>query len=935
VDGADNVDRGSNQTLLTYPSVDAIAEFKTLRGNFSAEFGRSASGQINVITKSGTSKFHGDAYEFFRNDVLNANTVLNKRANPIIKRAPLRYNDFGYTIGGPAYIPHVYNTDKSKTFFFFSQEYRRVVTYGNVSGAVPTAQERLGIFPVTVCTQVSAAGTCTATGTQITNINPIAQQYLKDVYSKIPLPNDPSDPTGHNLISSLRNVFNDRQDLVRIDQNFGTKVNAFYRYIHDTLPTIEPGGLFTGSPLPGVANTSTTSPGTSHMGHATIAFTPTLLADVGYSFSYGAIISRPTGLISSANSPDVQPTLAFQSSLARIPSVSLVGGPTASVTSFGPYNDFNRDHNAFGNLTKVFGSHSLRGGVSYHHYQKTENNGGNNAGTFAFDTTGAPTGFNSKFNISQSFANFLSGFVTTFSQASLDLTPNVQTNQFEAYLQDEWRMRPNLTLSYGARYSYFQQPYDANNLLTNFDPALFDPAKAPTIDSAGNICTVAPCAGGGTPNPNYDPLNGIIINGKNSPFGKQVGSTPTGNIAPRVGIAWDPYGRGKTSIRAGYGWAYDATLFGIYEQNTFQNPPFVQSIAIDRTSFSNPLAGTVRTSPAPLALHATPADYKTPYTQEYTLDVQHELVRNLIFDVGYFGSKGTHLLVIEDINQPLPNAFRSVFPTAPALTSANEGQFINAVRPYRGYSAINALETVATSNYNGLQSAMRWQFTGTSQIGAAYTWSKCLTNSRTDRSNAPQSFYNLAGEYGLCQFDRRNVFSLNYVYAVPFFKNSNAFLKYTLGGWEVAGILAFNSGLPLSPTTSQNLDPAGQGLKVSTSNAALRPNQVGDPNTNAPHSIAQWFNTSAFANLPNSQTTPGTSHPSAITGPGFERIDFSLFKNIPIHESISMQFRAEAFNVLNHTNYDTVNTNISQAQYGQVTGFRDPRIMQLALKFYF
>lgn len=933
IDGADNVDRGSNLTLLNYPSVDAISEFKTERGLYSAEYGRSASGEINVITKSGTSSFHGDAYEFFRNDVLNANTYFNKLANPIIKRPALRYNDFGYTIGGPVYIPNVYNTDKNRTFFFFSQEYRRVGTFSSLLGDVPTAAERAGTFPTTVCTQVTVtAGTpsCAATGTQITNINPISQQYLNDVINKLPLPNDAASGDANAVLTPARSTFNNRQDLVRIDQNFGAKMNLFFRYINDTIPTIEPGGLFTGSALPAVAQTDTRSPGHTYMGHGTVTLSPTLLLDGGYAYSYGAIISRPVGLISSANSPDVKVGLAFPTTLTRIPALSFQGG--SGITSFGPYNDFNRNHNPFLNVTKVIGNHNVRTGVTYNHYQKTENAGGNNAGTLAFRNFGRPAG---TLSYTQSFANFLSGFTSTYTQDSLDLTPDIQTNQFEAYVQDEWRMRPSFTLSYGVRYSYFQQPYDANNFLTNFDPALYNPANAPTIDANGNICTVAPCAGGGTPNPNYDPLNGIIINGKNSPFGNRVGSTQKGNFAPRVGFAWDPWGNGRTAVRAGYGYAYDSTLFGVYEQNIFQNPPFVNSIAISNT-FANALTGgTQVVSTAPKVLHATPVDYKTPYTSQWSLDIQQQVVHNFIVDVGYYGSKGTHLLGLTDINMPQAGAYVGAG-LAPEVDAGNEN-VLNQIRPFLGYGPISQLRTGLDSNYHSLQASARYQFTGNSLIDANYTWSKCLTDAQTDRSSAPQNTYDLAAEYGPCQLDRRNVFTADYIYDFPFFRGQHNFLGYTLGGWEYSGIITANSGLPITVFSFGNGnsgDPAGQAVQGSTP-ATLRPDQISDPNQGAPHQFLQWFNTSAFADVPVGQARPGDAKRGSVVGPGFYRFDMALLKNIPIHESISAQFRAEFFNIFNHTNFNTVGGTLGSSTFGKVTSTRDPRIGQLALKIYF
>jgi len=287
IDGADNVDRGSNLTLLAFPSVDAIAEFKTLRGTYSAEYGRSAAGQVNVVTRSGTNQLHGSAYEFFRNDILQANNYFNNLT--AAKRPPLRYNDYGYTIGGPVVIPKVYD-GRGKTFFFWSQEFRRVITYSPVALYVPTAAERTGSFPVAICGSVSSGGTCNNAGTtQLTAISATAQAYLKDIYASAPLPNPAAGQDLHQYTYSGRNVFNDTQEFVRIDHAFGQKVNVFYRYLHDSIPTQEPFGYGSGSTgLPGVQNTQTKSPGTQQLGHVTYVINSKLLIDGGF---FGRILS--------------------------------------------------------------------------------------------------------------------------------------------------------------------------------------------------------------------------------------------------------------------------------------------------------------------------------------------------------------------------------------------------------------------------------------------------------------------------------------------------------------------------------------------------------------------------------------------------------------------------------------------------------------------
>ena len=927
VDGADNVDRGSNLTLLTYPSVDAIAEFKVLRGLYDAEFGRGAGGQINVVTKSGSSGFHGDAYEFFRNDVLAANNFFNNSAG--IKKPPLRYNDFGYTFGGPLFIPNHYNANKDKTFFFFSQEFRRVITYGTVRGTVPTSQMLQGTFAHTVCVSRNSSGTCLATSTQISTIDPVAQEYIQDIFSKLPAPN----AGGTSLFSALRNVYNARQEFFRVDQVFGPKLNLTVRYIHDAIPTTEPGGLFTGSVLPGVSITNTNSPGYSWLARATSSFSSTLLNEGGFIFSYGAIVSSPAGSILAANSPDVQVTLPYTSTLGRVPSLTFNQG--SSVTGFGPYRDYNRNYNVFDNLTKIAGRHTFKVGFVYNYYQKTENAGGLNAGQFSFSYT-PPAGTTA---FEQAWADFLTGHASSFTQAKADLTPDMRQQQFDVYGQDQFRVRKNLTVMLGLRYSRYNQPVDNNHYLSNFDPAAYDPYKAPTMNANGTICTVGPCPGGAMPNPNYDPLNGIIIAGQNSPYGNQVSNGQTKNFAPRIGVAWDPFGNGKTSLRAGYGIYYDSTLVGIYEQNIFANPPFAPNVLISNTTLGNPAGGALNVSASPMALRGTAIPNRTPYSQQWSLGVQRQLTSSLLLDVSYVGGNGVHLLGIVDINEVQPGLGYSLGLTAPPgrtyFTSATESK-LNVLRPYLGYNAINVVESAFNSNYNSLQVAVQKRFTGNSLFNAYYTFSHNLTNNQSDRSTAPQNTYDIAGDYGPTQFDRRHILTLDYVYHLPFYKNQEGVLGHMLGGWQLSGIVNYSSGAPLTVTES-TYDPAGLGF-LGPSAAGGRPNITGNPNTNAPHTVAQYFNTGVFvvAGRDDGVVAPGSSGRGVVTGPGIERWDVAGVKNIKLHgEHLRAQFRGELFNVFNHTNFSNVDTAILSSTFGRVTSAHDARIVQLGLKLYF
>ena len=1015
IDGADNVDRGANLTLLSYPSVDAIAEFKTLRGNYLAEFGRNASGQIDVITRSGTNAIHGSAYEFFRNNIFNANAYFNKVA-AYTPRPLLRYNDFGATVGGPVFIPKVYD-GKDKTFFFFSYEGRRVINYASATALLPTAAERTGDFtqgyqtgtnapgPVAVCTGVTqnqAAGTytCNGYGTKVTNISPTAAAYLKDIYANTPLPNVSAniaagiDP--HSYTYNQRNVFNNDQEIVRIDHSIG-KLSLFYRYLHDSLPSQEAGGLFNGSAFPGVPNTITHSPGTQQLGHATYAFSPTFIADFGYAYSYGAVLSAPAGLGAQSASPDIKPNMPYpttgiasSTALGIIPTVSIAG--LTGITNTGIYDDTDHNQNAFGSITKTLGVHTFKAGATFNHYSKHENALGNGSpyqqGNFGFTNTGAAspsatvaaatcTGCLVPSAADASFAQFLIGNVNnSFTQGSAALTVNIVQNSIEAYIQDDWKIMPRLTINLGVRYSYFAQPTDSNNLLSNFNPSSFVPANAQTVSSTGVLCIagVAACANtnglnSGAPNPSGDPINGVILGtpgsfGHASPYGSKVANAQKANFAPRLGFAYDVFGNGKTALRGGFGTAYDQSQVHPYENDGFSNKPFVNVPTIPLTTFDNPGGGAASIVTALPSVQGFSTNYQTPYTMQYSLDVQQAITSSLSLDVGYFGSMSRHLEGVVDRNTLQPGAFLAkglsqftVCATGFIATSCE--QQLNQIRPYPGYLNVNITSTIFTANYNGLQVKTTKKFAGESYIDANYTWSRALTNAINDYSTAPQNVYNINGDYGRAVYDRTNILTFDGVYEIPFYKDQKGVIGHVVGGWELTGLYTINSGLPLTVTESSSggtvgyggqtsilglanggavNDSAGLGIMNSPDPASLRPNQVANPNNgygSQIHTRLNWFYRPAFVSPTAASVSVGNEKRGAITGPGYNRVDLGIFRNFKITEGIKFQLRGEAFNLLNHTNFQTVGTSVTASTFGQVTAARDNRILQVAGKLTF
>lgn len=963
VDGADNVDRGSNLSLGSFPSIDATAQFKVERSNYTADTGRAGGAQVNVVTKSGTSNFHGTLYEFFRNDALNANVWTNNAnkvnlvnsANPTVpctnanyqdcyaKRTPVRWNDFGGTLGGPVVIGG-YNKERNKTFFFYSEEVRRIINYATFNPTLPTTDMLQGNFIQPVCiTSVSSTGiTCPTGSTPVTSIpssmwSPNASAYIKDIFSKVPLLSGTTTAATTAGFFPVRTLLNYREELIKIDHRFSDSFSIWGKFSNDSIPTVEPGGLFSCSTFPGGCTTHTNSPGRQYVFHAVNSIRPTLFSEAGFAYNYSAIVSTPQGLTSKANSPDINPAEPFTNTQGVVPNVSFTGGTT--VAGYGPYLDYNRNYTGFDNMTWMKGRHTFRFGVSINHYQKTENAAGQQ-GAFAFTNAGAPTGTST---FQQSWANFLLGNVSTFTQASTDITPDMRTWQNEAYLQDDFKISPRLTLYMGVRWSYFGQPTDANGRLDNFNPALYQRSAAPAINPAnGNYVTPQSVL-----NP---PTNGIIVGGQTSPFGDKVANDTYKNFAPRVGVAWDPTGDGHTAIRAGYGIYYDSTLFGTFEQNIFANPPFVQSVTYSNASWANVAAGTLGTIAAPLTLHATQIPALVPYSQQWNFSIQHQFRGNMILQTSYVGTKGTHLLGIVDINQAYPGIalaaglHTNAAPDNTIFTTSDDPR-INAVRPYYGWGAINTIESAFDSNYHSLQVSFSKRLPHGGLVGLAYTWSKYLTDNGSDRSNAPQNTYNWhEGEYGPSPGDRQHVFSANYVYDLPIFQDSRGFIGAALKGWEVSGIIAAYTGQPSTVTTS-SVDPAGLGL-LGASSASSRPDMVCDPQANASHNYAgsaqssalgyTWFNTACFQPVPQGQVRPGNAGRGVIRGPGFFNIDASLFKSFNVTEKVRTQFRLETFNTLNWVNPSGfASTNITSTVFGQISSFRAPRRAQIALKVIF
>src|ERR1022692_3887894 len=805
VDGADINDSGSNGTITNTPSVDAIQEFTLERSNYDASFGRSGGGQIVVATKSGTNQFHGSAYEFNRNNDYNANTFTDRAAialggAPSAFPTPVEhYNDFGFTIGGPLFIPKVYHPDKNKTFFFWAEEWRKANTPDPQTFTVPTAAELAGSF--TGLIPVAPAGCVTTTG-GISTINPTCFSKNAQAYLNAFMKAYPANPSGQ-LVTDFSQLNNFREDNIRLDQNIGDKIRLFGRYMQDSVPESFPFGLWGSANYPGIEPTSLNAPGRNLVLNASATLSPKVVNEVEFVDAYGAINSVLVNAI--AQSPAFTSTLTglttYQDPYGRAPGISFnTSGNVGLANQSAPYFERNKDRNIFDNISIQHGNHTIRAGVTAMWMIKTEN-ADNGAASFNFsDGNGNPE-----------FANFLLGQADSYSQQSKDTVPYLHYVNFEAYVQDDWKVTPRLTLNLGVRYSYFPSPSDSKDTLLNFDPARFLFANAPTIDPATG--TMVP----GSPNANSATYaNGLIFptgatcsaaqaitsTASCSPFGSLVNPNSNKNFGPRFGLAYDPFGNGKWAIRAGYGIFYDRTLNGIWEQNAFDDPPLVQTSRINNNGtsnlniFDNVNAGTAAPTPVTpvnLVVTGTPV-FKVPSYQDFNISVQHELMQNTVLEVGYVGTRGTHLLGDVDLNQPTQ-----------AARLANPDSDANALVPFPGFGSIRSRNPIFTSNYNSLQISLNRRFTNGLTLGAAYTWSKLLNTNPQDRDLGVQDSYDIKSSYGPSTLNTPQIFGLSYIYDLPFLKNEHNLQGYLLGGWEISGITNIQSGQ--STTVTQGTDP--------------------------------------------------------------------------------------------------------------------------------
>jgi len=995
LNGLGNVDTGNNGDQLATVSLDSVQEFKILTSNYQAEYGRSSGAQISVVTKSGGSRFHGSGYWFHRHDSLNANNWKNNRDG--LARKLFRFNDQGYTIGGPVYIPKVESKTKDRLFFFFSQEYQQQLKpNGEQDKTVPTVLERSGDFSQSVdkngkpypyirdyttglpCNATNTSG-CFAAGGVLGRI-PQSRLYAPGlaILNVYPQPNTLAFlQSGYNFRSQVSDSYPRREDLIRIDYNITQNQHLFGHYIynHDAITSVY-GSFVLGSTIP-LAPITDARPGKSFALSHTWTINPTLTNEATWGFSHNQInidpavpgsLSRKTLGLSAL--PVLYPNAVQQD---YIPTFGFNGTRINNTASFGtnnaPFFNYNTTIEWIDNISKVVDNHVLKAGVYIQRSRKDQTSFANANGTYDFgDNSSNP--YDSGFG----FANAALGVYNSFNQASAYLTGKYRYTNAEFYVQDTWKLNRNLTLDYGMRFQYIQPQFDALQQTSTFLFDKYDPKQAvklfqPGFDATGTKVAINPLDGATSDVTNIGkivPNSGNITDGVFQ-AGKGVNKYLMQNrglhYAPRFGLAWDVTGKSNLVFRAGGGIFYDRYQGNnVFDEIT--NPPsaFSPTLVNGLISGINPASVTL----APSGLTTFAYDGHVPTVYNYSASIQYKLPFEFVLDTAYVGSLGRHQLEKKNYNAiPYGTTFlpQNQDPTKvksnPTGLLGSNAYDANFVRNYTGYGDIGVHQFGGSSNYNSLQVSLNKRFGRGLLFGLAYTWSKALGTTTGDGDYIRIDNLTRFANYGPLGFDRRQTLVFNYVYDLPKVARNNGFVKSIVNGWQISGVTTFQTGTPFGVAFSV---PGYNNQLLTgsyTEGARVQVVSTASPNTGS-DSPYNRINGAVFG-PPQVGTIGLGAGTNYLTGPGISNWDISLQKMFYVKERVSFQLRADAFNALNHTQFGGTNSGINNTinfsgltnptitnaaldasgsvinknGFGTVSSARDPRIMQIVARIVF
>jgi len=942
MDGGEDLDRGGSGNFSVMPSLESLSEFRALTSNYSAEYGLSSAATMTTVLKSGTKKLHASAWEYDRNDALDARYYFTA---PGAKAPKLRFNTYGFNVGGPVTLGKLYNSDRSRTFFFYNMEWRSLIQGGTLNTTVPLTSTYGGAFPSSTPISVPAASQLSPAlqakyaslglvpGQPFPNntipaslLDPNAQALLKA--GIFPAPNN-----GNKFQGGANSPTNVREEIVRADHNFTDKFSIFGHFVAEQISQGFGTTQWSGDNVPTIGNTFG-NPSYSAVVHTSQIINPRLLNEIAFNYNGNRINIIPKGIYTAPSGFTFNRIFGGPNDLNRIPSINLSKSTGTNYTvSWEPWVNKADDYQIRDDVSWSTGKHQFKYGGSWALYKKIQDVFASTQGSFGFD--GSYTG--------NDFADYLLGYAQSYSEDAVHDNGYWNNVSWAAYVQDNWRTSSRLTLNLGLRWDGAPHTYEANNRMSNFYPNMYDPSKAPLFanangtqicaganNPAGSGCTAASPGLGTSPNPILQGvqfyLNGVGISGQPGvPHG--MVDDHWAQFGPRLGFAYDLTGKGTTVVRAGFGAMYER-IQGNDMYNGGTNVPFSANAGLNNVFLSNPKmniqSGNTLTG-LPIVVTSMTGiakdNYKAPVSYQYSAGIQHALGTRAVLAASYVGSQGRHQNDYREIDLPA----QSLLPSLQANNNA-----YNTVVSFPGFRSLKMSENEANSHYNSLQLDVHGNVRKDLMLQFGYTLSRSIDpNGGGDLGNVSNPYLGWRYDLGPSNFDRTHVAFVNFDYQIPFLKDSdNAVLKTMLGGWEMSGIVTMQSGLPIDITQGGT-----NVCSIPIGTCTNRPNLTGT--ISYPQTVQQWFSTNAFT-APAPGVWGNLTH-NAVRGPGRDNWNLSMFKNFVFSESRGsrLEFRADAFNAWNHTQFRNVSNSDTASDFGQVTSAFDPRVFQLGMKLVF
>ncbi len=925
IDGAVATRTRSSGSMLGAQDVDTVEEVQVLTANYRAEYGRSSAGQIRFVTKSGTQQFHGDGLENYRNAALDANQwQRNRSGDPRLSNGPDPYsfNQWGFHLGGPVLLPGHFNADRSKLFFFWGEEWIRRRDTPTSTATVPTAAMRRGDFSELLNPSnpfFSRVRTILdpRTGQPFpNNVIPADRisangQALLNVY---PLPTAGFQQGTSNWIGTQPRHSDLRKDTVKFDyvlkptQRFSARIGYTPWTFNDPFVngTDRVQWAWSRPNKLGAASWNSVLSSTL-LNEFTFAFNSDGTGTIDLDPDCGARCDRATyGL--------AYPYLFPGTKLAngKIPTIRITGLSTLDADAYpGAWAGF--VYTFSDNLTKVIGNHTTKFGFVIERSGQDDNiqfttasqgATNNQNGEVRFIDAGHPQ------STGLAMANALLGNFNDYTEFGAKASTPWVATAFDFYAQDSWKATGKMTIEAGVRYSLWPQWWSRNGNLASFDPRFYDPRVAQTVDPVSGFVV-----GGGVP------LNGVTLPGEpnvNDGFDRLRHDLPAGlaqthknMFQPRLGVAYAL--TDKTALRSGVGLFYNRPMIN-RDTALGGNPPFQVQQSVVNGSIDAPGGATRRDFP--LVVTAQDPVFDMPRAWAWNVTVERQLPWLTTVEIGYVGRRGIDNQRKRNINQLQPGTLQ-----------ANPGVNVSALRPYLGYGPIGLAENSGRSQYHGLQIGVERRVARGFHAGVGYTLSRTKDDSSSLTDVLPNT-YDDSAYWGISDLDRTHVLIANWIYELPFLQGSD-WAGRAFGRWQITGVYQYQSGSPFSVRSNDDFAGVGAG----SGNQFW--NLVGDPTIepSAFTSSAQWFNPAAFARP--AAGTFGVQPRNMLRNPSTWNFDFGVRKSVPLAGTQQVQFRAEAFNVLNHPNWDVANNNPTSGSFGQVTRKLGERTVQLSLRYSF